>query len=169
MRIAVRPFGDVPRGVLEDLVEDLAFLGTIEILEGAPLRREWFDEERGQYRADAFLDALGSDSGHRVLGVTTEEIYAEPYRFVFGQARIQGRPAILSLARLTTTDPSLTRDRVAKEAIHELGHTLGLHHCENRGCVMTFSNSAEEVDRKTRMFCRRCQVTVDFMLKRLRT
>lgn len=169
MNITVRPFGDVPPGILEDLAKDLAVLGSVEIRDPTPISQEWLDVERGQYRADAFLEALASGSSHRALGVTAQDIFAEPYRFVFGQARIQGRPAVVSVARLATEDPGRTRDRVAKESIHELGHTLGLHHCENRGCVMTFSNSVEAVDRKTRAFCRRCQVTIDFMLKRLRT
>ena len=168
MRISLRPFGGVPRALLEDLAEDLRGLGSATVLDNAPLREEWQDPQRGQHRADAFLDAMSDDQGHRVLGVTGVDIYAEPYQFVFGQARIQGRPAIISFARLGSADHATFRARIAKEAIHELGHTLGLHHCENRGCVMSFSNSVDEVDRKTSSFCRRCQATIDFMLKRLR-
>jgi hypothetical protein len=28
-----------------------------------------------------------------------------------------------------------------KEIFHELGHAIGLKHCEHRGCVMRFSDS----------------------------
>ncbi len=169
MKIAIRPFGDVPRDLLEDLVVDLKALGAAEILEPVRLRGEWFDEARGQYRADPFLDAAATDLGDRVLAVTAADVYRDPYRFVFGVARTYDRPAVLSVARLASPDPKRLRERVEKEAVHELGHTLGCDNCENRECVMSFSDSVDEVDRKTSAFCRRCRVTVDFTLKRLRT
>ncbi len=169
MRISIRPFGDVPRDTLDDLAEDLRFLGPVDVLEALPLRREWHDGARGQYRADPFLDAVDTDPGHRVLAVTDVDVYAEPYRFVFGQARIYERPALISLLRLRSPDSARYRERIAKEAVHELGHTFGLDHCTNRECLMSFSNSVDEVDRKSRSFCRRCQATVDFTAKRLRT
>ncbi|MEM0111125.1 MAG: hypothetical protein QXO83_07380 [Desulfurococcus sp.] len=33
---------------------------------------------------------------------------------------------------------------------------LGLNHCSNQGCVMSFSNSVVEVDAKSRFFCEEC-------------
>ena len=169
MRISLRPLGDVPEGVLEDLADDLKDLGTPVLLRATPLPEESFDAERNQHRAEPLLDALGGGDGDRVLGVTAADLYTGTYSFVFGLARIQGRPAVISLARLGTSDASRFRDRVAKEAIHELGHTLGADNCPNRGCVMSFSDSADAVDRKTRLFCGRCRPTIEFTLKRLRT
>jgi len=43
--------------------------------------------------------------------------------------------------------------RAATEAVHELGHSYGLAHCDDRGCVMWFSNSLAETDRKGPRFC----------------
>ncbi len=169
MRISIRPFGDVPPDVLADLAEDLRPLGTAEVLGPVPLRPDWFDERRGQCRADPILEVVGGDPGDRVLGITAADIWREPYAFVFGVARTYDRPAVLSLARLASPDPRRFRERVAKEAVHELGHTLGCDNCGNRECVMSFSDSVAEVDRKTLMFCARCRATVDFTLKRLRT
>jgi len=169
VRISLRPLGDVPAGVLEDLADDLKDLGTPAILSATPLLMESFDVERNQHRAEPLLDALGGAEGDRVLGVTAADLYTGTYSFVFGLARIQGRPAVISLARLGTSDASRFRDRVAKEGIHELGHTLGADNCPNRGCVMSFSDSAVAVDRKTKLFCGRCRPTIEFTLKRLRT
>ncbi|TFF63550.1 MAG: hypothetical protein EU521_01195, partial [Promethearchaeota archaeon] len=45
--------------------------------------------------------------------------------------------------------------RVSKEAIHELGHTFGLSHCENE-CVMRYSNNLYEADKKPSTFCEIC-------------
>ncbi len=169
MRISLRPLGDVPAGVLEDLAEDLKDLGAATILGPLPLTPESRDAEREQHRAEPLLDALAAARGDRVLGVTVEDLYTGTYSFIFGLARIQGRPAVISLARLSTPDPARFRDRVAKEAIHEIGHTLGADNCPNHGCVMSFSDSVEAVDRKTRAFCGRCRPTIEFTLKRLRT
>ena len=169
MRISLRPLGEVPREVLEDLAEDLKDLGTAAILDPVPLDPESLDRERNQHRAEVLLDLLGASSGDRVLGVTAADLYTGRYFFIFGLARIQGTPAVISIARLGTPDPERLRDRVAKEAIHEIGHTLGADNCPNRGCVMAFSDSIEGVDGKTRMFCGRCRPTIEFTLKRLRT
>jgi len=48
--------------------------------------------------------------------------------------------------------PALER-RAATEAIHELGHTYGLSHCSDPTCVMWFSNTLSESDRKGTRFC----------------
>ena len=48
-------------------------------------------------------------------------------------------------------------DRIAKETIHELGHYFGLFHCNNKRCVMYFSNSLYDTDFKNRTFCKKCK------------
>jgi predicted Zn-dependent protease len=46
-------------------------------------------------------------------------------------------------------------ERAIKEAIHEAGHLDRLPHCPEPTCVMAFSNSIEDTDRKGRAFCSR--------------
>ncbi|MFQ6039016.1 MAG: archemetzincin, partial [Candidatus Aminicenantales bacterium] len=53
-------------------------------------------------------------------------------------------------------DRTLFLARCVKEAVHELGHAFGLRHCPNPRCVMHFSNSLLDTDKKTASFCQRC-------------
>jgi archaemetzincin len=82
---------------------------------------------------------------------------------VFGLADPYQRRAIIALPRLRDSfygapdDEALFLARAVKEAVHELGHTYGLSHCQDRRCVMAFSNSLPDTDHKSRDFCSRCR------------
>jgi archaemetzincin len=96
------------------------------------------------------------------LGVTEVDLYTPELNFVFGEASPATQSAIFSLARLNPQaygepkDDALLIRRALKEALHELGHIFGLHHCENESCVMWFSNNLAETDRKGTDFCPKC-------------
>ena len=157
MRIAIQPFGQVPQTIIEELAEDLrGFPAEIGVDVLLSLPENAYESGRGQYRADAFLEMCERQAGDRVLGVTSVDLYAEPLNFVFGQAEVAGRAAVISIARLVHANRVLFRGRIAKEAVHELGHTFGLTHCSDDTCVMRFSNSLADTDLKGKEFCRSC-------------
>jgi archaemetzincin len=112
---------------------------------------------RRQYRASALLDALAAmkrPEWERLLGIVEVDLYAPGLNFVFGEADPRRGVAVFSLARLRHgADAALLRRRAATEAIHELGHTYGLSHCDDPACVMWFSNTLAESDRKGTAFC----------------
>ena len=118
----------------------------------------------GQYHATRILADLEKHANRlrddRLLGVTDLDLYVSTMNFVFGEARLPGKAAIISTHRLRDTTPQggaeLLPVRVVKEAVHELGHTLGLTHCEDASCVMRFSNSLADTDRKSEEFCESC-------------
>jgi archaemetzincin len=102
----------------------------------------------------------------RVLGVTPLDLYIPILTFVFGEAQLEGGCALVSTYRLRQEfyglppDPDLLRQRLLKEAIHELGHTLGLSHCEDYECVMAPSHAVEWIDLKSSHVCRECRRTI---------
>ena len=127
-----------------------------------------WDADRNQYYSTAILQRLDldSDPGTRVLGVTSCDLYVPVLTFVFGEAQLEGNCAVASLARLREEfyglppREELSRERLLKEAVHELGHTFGLRHCNDWRCVMSSSHGVERVDVKGSEFCGVCRKTV---------
>ncbi len=130
-----------------------------------PLTRS-YRAGRDQYDAAQLLKELRpfGGAGEIDLYIFREDLFAGNLNFVFGLA--QGSACMVSTHRLDPrlygeTDmakaSSLFRERLAKEAIHEVGHCLGLPHCDDKRCVMTFSESVEGVDSKGKGFCENCQ------------
>jgi archaemetzincin len=118
------------------------------------------DSFRNQYHSTRILVALEENiQTDRVLGVVAFDLYVPGMNFVFGEARCPGRVAVISTYRLRadgSQDPGIFESRVVKEAVHELGHTLGLKHCSQPSCVMYFSERLADTDRKTDGFCSEC-------------
>ena len=124
-----------------------------------------FHAERQQYHSTHILSQMASyfqDGCWRMLGVTSLDLYMPILTFVFGEAQLNGRCSLVSWHRLRQefygipADPELLADRLVKEAVHEVGHTLGLTHCQDYACVMAASHSVEWIDLKGRYFCRDC-------------
>ncbi len=115
---------------------------------------------RGQYHAGTILSYLSQVSFPdliRLVALVDFDLYEEGLNFVFGEAEMGGRNAVVSLYRLRHPDERILFERTFKEVNHELGHTFGLGHCADPLCVMSFSNSVVDVDRKRREFCPTCR------------
>lgn len=123
-----------------------------------------YDPVRNQYHATAILRRLTSvaTDGIRILGVASMDLYVPIFTFVFGEAQVSGPCALISQFRLRQAyyglppDPKLTNERLLKEALHELGHTRGLRHCQDWSCPMAASTSIERLDVKNTEYCLPC-------------
>lgn len=170
MMISIQPINVVDANVLRYLKENIEtiFKGVnIDISNRSiTIGNRFFDERRRQYISDAILaylvQRLSPGYDKRILGIMDADAYSGSLNFVFGEAFINGPVAIVYLARLRPEfydepeDRELFLLRALKEAVHELGHTLGLRHCYDRRCVMSFSNTVWDTDYKRPFFCSKC-------------
>lgn len=174
LRVRLVPAGFVYYWILEHLQENLPKAYPIEVeIDQAVIKipNSVYDTRRGQVRSEAFLNYLRAiDSwprAEKILAIADADAYASGTNFVFGQAEVGGRFGAVYLARLNPSfygsneNDDLFLSRILKEASHELGHLLGLGHCNSPGCVMNFSNSIWEVDGKSWLPCVRCREVLE--------
>ena len=180
MRIGVSSVGYVDEAVLLRIRDSLARVfpdATFSVNEEKlPLREETFDKKRRQYQSHIILSEVQSCAVkktrlERVLGVVDADIFVPKLNFVFGEAACPGKAALISLWRLKPEfygeppNMELFLERALKEAVHEIGHTLGLRHCPRTSCVMHFSNSISDTDIKQNLFCDKCHLHVKISSK----
>ena len=125
-----------------------------------------FHAERQQHHSSELLQhmqGLVSRRTWRLLGVTSLDLYIPILTFVFGEAQMGGPCALVSSHRLRQEfygfqpDPELLQQRLLKESVHELGHTLALRHCQNYACVMASAHAVEWIDLRSTMLCQTCR------------
>ena len=166
--IYLAPGGRVDGEVIQILEERLAKIFSFQIKTLSPFEEsdESYDYKREQYSSVAILRQvieLTQTDTTRILGITNRDIFIPMLSFIFGQAQLGGKAALISLARLhqefygLPEDETVYRSRICKEAAHELGHTFGLTHCLDFRCVMSLSTSIEQVDVKEDHFCGSCR------------
>lgn len=157
--IAVAVIGDAPRAIADELAPILRETFGAEVVAAPALAlppSSW-NASRKQYLSTKLLDVLAAarrPEWERLLGIADVDLYVPELNFVFGEGDSGRGVAVFSLARLHAgADDALLARRAATEAVHELGHTYGLSHCDEPTCVMWFSNTLRETDRKGYRFC----------------
>jgi archaemetzincin len=167
MGILLVAVGEIDSRVMDWLKNDLTkvFNKQVFIGKGMPEPDYAYHKKRNQYFSTVILNAIIEQkeyaSYEKILGIVDHDLFVPELNFVFGQA--SPKAAVISLTRLRQTfyhlpeDQNLFRQRVLTEAMHELGHTFGLEHCGNPHCVMFFSNSLSDTDRKGSEFCPSCK------------
>lgn len=182
MKIGVLGIGQIQPAILEDTSYGLVQTfpdSSSEVIDGIlALPEPAYDKKRRQYNATITLNYIKEFANHRtdythILGIIDMDLYSLELNYVFGEAYMPGNAGLISLRRLKPEfygekyDYKILQLRAIKEAIHELGHTLNLQHCPRSYCVMHFSNSIFEVDKKQNLFCDQCYLNASLAITQI--
>ncbi len=153
--IVILPYESAVEQV-DALVEDL----PMECRPAEPVSdiKQMYNDKRDQYNTRGYVrhcSRAARTEGHLVLGVTGVDLFSAGHDFVFGSAQVGGHGGVISIYRLGEGEE--LRERMLKEAVHEIGHIVGLTHCDDSLCVMRFSSTLAETDNKSTEYCAECQ------------
>jgi archaemetzincin len=167
-RLELLPIGDFDARLLQTVAPALADAFRLPCrITGKRLDPRFaFHNERQQYHSSEILQAMqayAAEGAWRVLGVTGVDLYIPILTFVFGEAQMGGPCALVSFHRLRQEfyglpgDPERLVERLAKESVHEVGHTFELTHCDDYACAMAPSHAVDWIDLKQVTLCEICQ------------
>jgi archaemetzincin len=175
--IVISPIGDFDTDLTKSIGREIKrifaypprFMPLLEKVDFA------LDTGRNQYYSTPILEKLASKAppqAIKVLAMTDVDLFIPILTHVYGEAQLGGRACIISTYRLKDSLPPMKAQevflrRLVKEALHELGHTFNLRHCEDQSCIMHYCRTERDVDRKSDELCRYCRVLLDDEIKRL--
>jgi archaemetzincin len=170
--------GEVSPEVLSLTEQRLAAVLGFEVRKLAPLAEPSYawDPRRGQYSSIEILRELATrcpPDADRFMALTERDLFIPVLSFVYGQAQLGGKIALVSLARLRQEfygmppHAEVLWARLAKETLHEIGHTVGLVHCPDKGCAMSLATGLRQLDLKADALCGSCTIFLRETLDRI--
>jgi archaemetzincin len=127
-----------------------------------PLPSFAYYKPRHRYKADSLLKDLQPRYGNEVvIGLTSKDISTSKDQYpdwgVMGLGECPGKACVVSTFRLSKKETSL---QLFKVAIHELGHTQGLPHCEVKTCFMRDAEGGNPTGEE-KEFCPKCKKVLE--------
>lgn len=159
--IIIQPFNDFSPALSNSIFKKIKAINPNTILrKPLPLPKPAYYSLRKRYRADSLIHYLGRmvNVDTTVIGLTSKDISTTkgniPDWGVMGLAYRPGNACVVSTSRLAKANIST---QFYKVAIHELGHTQGLPHCENETCFMRDAKGGNHLNKQNN-FCSSCKL-----------
>jgi len=136
------------------------------ILPPAELPSFAYYEPRHRYKADSLLKfqaALLPAGSQTVIGLTNKDISTRSGENadwgVFGLGFCPGNACVISVFRLKSGSYDQIKERFIKVVLHELGHNMGLPHCNaNEYCLMNDAKGTmAQVEKERKWLCPDCR------------
>ena len=176
-KVALVPLGEVDSSYLflvENTLEKY-YRVKVEVMPTTPLPDYAYYPPRKRYRADKILSEYSLQyfwTHHKVMAITEKDISVTKGGFtdygILGYPQIRGRASVISTFRCgRKVSERKKKERIAKNALHELGHTFGLHHCD--GNTTCFMNDAKgkmsTIDNESMELCEDCQWQIEDVVR----
>ncbi|MFK7784337.1 MAG: hypothetical protein AB8B56_04425 [Crocinitomicaceae bacterium] len=183
-KIAIQTFGKFDSSLKDSVIASIERTYGFDVV-ALPSRdlpqSAFINVKSPRYRADTLIDILRREKPDEydfILGLTSSDISTtkkdrngaplQPaYKYqdwgIFGLGFRPGPSCIASTYRLKTSNNTLLIERLKKVCNHELGHNLGLPHCESSDkCVMKdAAESIRTVDNVHLVLCPDCAAQIN--------
>lgn len=161
--IVIQPLGDFSKEEALQVLEGIKELNPSTVLnETIPFPDKAYYKPRNRYRADSLIHYLSSRIGKDsvIIGLSKKDISVTKGEFsdwgVMGLGYCPGNACIASSFRLKKNNKN---EQFYKVALHELGHTQGLTHCNDKTCLMRDAEGGNPLDEE-KDFCSSCKKTL---------
>jgi len=169
--IALQPFNNYDTLMLIDLAFDIRDFYNKQtiILKPIKIPESFYDNKIHQWSADSLiklLSKLRNDTITEVVGFTNDAIFTIKKKDrvsyydenIFGMGHQPGNVCVVSDWKFGSTYRTLSYLRLRKVTIHEIGHNLGLSHCDNEKCIMSEKNgNTVNLDKSESDYCQKCK------------
>jgi len=166
--IAIQAFEEFPQSLvilIDSNIRNFYQCQTI-ILKKIPLPANTFYTPRNRYRADSLIrflrQQIQNDADH-IIGLTTMDISHTNSKSIdygiFGLGFCPGKSCVVSTFRYQkNVDENIFHERFIKICLHELGHNMGLPHCNTSKCFMQDAKGKiSTVDQTKIQLCTSCK------------
>lgn len=185
-KVAIQPYGNISNNEIDSVTYAIQDMYPCElfVLESIPIPKRAYTEIRyPRYRADTLVQILSeevADTIDIIVGLTNQDISITKYKKgtkeikepawqytdfgIFGLGRVGGKACVVSSNRLRkNANEYQFYNRLCRIACHEVGHVMGLHHCEEKKCLMNDANEKiSTIDESTGELCEQCKSIIDF-------